>query len=60
MALLDLIGCLADSLKDKFRDASITSIIMPLLIRKLDTIEDSSMLLIPMFECFESITNSLG
>ena len=53
-------SCLAGTLGEFLRDNGIVSLLMPLLSRKWSQLQDNDRKLIPLFECFSTVIDSLG
>jgi transportin-1 len=60
LILYDAIGTLADSVMDQLNQPELIKILMPPLINKWNSIEDSSREILPLFECLASVAQALG
>jgi len=58
--LLDAIGQMAQSLGENIRKEEILSQLMPILNKKWIETDDNSRIILPLFECFESLLSALG
>lgn len=60
IGLFDCIATLAQMLGEDIRQQEIVDLIMPLLSKKWVVFKDEDRRLLPLFECFESVINSVG
>ena len=59
--LLDLIASMAEALGSEMQQPQIIEAIMPALVEKWTSqIEDTAMMIGPLFECFTVLAQSLG
>lgn len=60
ISMFDCIANLAQVLGEDIRDTKIIEVLMPLLSKKWVVFNDDDRKLLPLFECFETVINSVG
>lgn len=62
LLLIDVIGCLADTLRDDFQQqgAQITPLYLEKLMKRFERVEDQDMKLFPFLECLTSLLAVIG
>ena len=60
IALFDCVATLAEVMGERLRHQEIVDVLMPLLSRKWQQLEDSDKRILPLFECFEQVIHALG
>ena len=60
IALFDCVATLAEVLGERLRQIEIVDLLIPLLSRKWQELDDTDKRLLPLFECFENVINAIG
>ena len=60
ISMFDCVGTLAEVLGQRLQSQQVVDVLMPLLSRKWQTLDDSDKQLLPLFECFEQVIAVLG
>ena len=60
IALIDCVATLAEVLGERLRSQEIVDLLIPLLSRKWQQLEDNDKRLLPLFECFENVIHAIG
>ena len=60
ISMFDCVGTLAEVLGTRLQSQQVADVLIPLISRKWQVLDDSDKKLLPLFECFEQVITALG